>query len=78
MKKISVSASAIPDTWSPRPWAWAWQRSGRQRGCPIPFITGTPEFVAAEEAFLRDVLRALGGDPDEPEPDILDLLPSPS
>ena len=42
---------------------------------PDEFITGTPEFAAAEEAFLRDVLRALGGDPDEPEPDIEELLP---
>ncbi|MGF6604538.1 hypothetical protein P3T23_009294 [Paraburkholderia sp. GAS448] len=34
---------------------------------PDEFEPGTPEFAAAEEAFLRDVLRALGDDPDDPE-----------
>ncbi|WP_026228670.1 hypothetical protein [Paraburkholderia atlantica] len=27
-------------------------------------VPGTPEFMVAEEEFLRDVLRALGEDPD--------------
>ncbi|KVH51148.1 hypothetical protein [Burkholderia diffusa] len=39
------------------------------QGLPNPdqFTPGTPEFNAAEEGFLRDVLRALGDDPDVPE-----------
>ncbi|MGC2944201.1 hypothetical protein [Burkholderia ambifaria] len=34
---------------------------------PENFVYGSPEYQAAEEAYLRDLLRAMGEDPDEPQ-----------
>jgi hypothetical protein len=41
-------------------------RKAQGKPNPSDVELGTPEFAAVEEAFLRDVLRALGEDPDAP------------
>ncbi|ENH6337990.1 hypothetical protein ABWH74_001290 [Burkholderia vietnamiensis] len=42
-------------------------RKAQGKKNPGDFAYGSPEHQAAEEEYLRDLLRAMGEDPDEPE-----------
>ncbi|KVG32845.1 hypothetical protein WJ30_10760 [Burkholderia diffusa] len=42
-------------------------RRAQGKSNPADFVYGSPEHQAAEEDYLRDLLRAMGENPDEPQ-----------
>jgi len=45
-----------------------WREAGK--ALPSDFPLDSPGFLAAEEALLDEMIRALGGDPEHPELDL--------